>query len=702
MIGRGVVACIAMLVVHGIPAVHASQQVSTQVQPPFARGRLLDVPFVPQSEALCGGAAAAMLFRYWRPLPAYAEDFASLVDDSAEGIRLGELARAVRERGWRALPFASTAADVRSHLAEGRPVIALIEDRPGRYHYVVLVAWAGKTVVFHDPARGPFRTIDAEAFDRAWAITNRTALLILPSPVDPEGAHDLDVRIPAETADGTRKLEAAAMPDSVGQCARGIDRAVEIARGGDLEGADTLLGLLDGACPSSSAVPRELAGIRFLQRRWDEAIALAEKAVARDRSDAHAWQLLATSRFLRGDPDGALRAWNARNEPHIDLTRVDGLDRTHHEVVAELVNLPARSLLTARQLERAKRRVAELPSVQMSRVTYSPRANGLATVDVAVVERPFLPRTRANAIAAVVRAAAEREVRLDVASPGGSGELWTGKWRWSPGRPRVSIAAAMPKLWRWTGSWRLSGEWERESYRLPNERMSSERKRAAITYGDWQSGNLRWELTGGIENWTRHGRYVSVGAGFDRRFLEDTLALRVNGAMWPSIGQSRQFGSADISSAWRAGREDSFSLNVVSGVRMVSAGAPLDLWTAADTGHAGAALLRAHPLIEDGAIPGSRLGRTLAHTTLELQRHVADHPLMRIRWAAFVDTARQGRLLITRTHATHVDVGTGLRLTVPGAPGTLRVDVARGLRDGRIAVSAGWQPAWPDAPSARR
>ena len=171
------------------PRAAAADQLSNDVrEQAVVKGRLLDVPFVPQSEALCGGAAAAMVFRYWRDLPSYAEDFASLVDDSAEGIRLGDLARAVQERGWRALPFAATPSDMRLHVEQGRPVIALIEDRPGRYHYVVIVAWTADRVVFHDPARGPFRVIDEPAFDRAWAVTNRTALLIVPLSQTPSDA----------------------------------------------------------------------------------------------------------------------------------------------------------------------------------------------------------------------------------------------------------------------------------------------------------------------------------------------------------------------------------------------------------------------------------------------------------------------------------------------------------------------------------
>jgi hypothetical protein len=40
-------------------------------------------------------------------------------------------------------------------------------------------------------------------------------------------------------------------------------------------------------------------------------------------------------------------------------------------------------------------------------------------------------------------------------------------------------------------------------------------------------------------------------------------------------------------------------------------------------------------------------------------------------------------------------VGFGLRLRVAGEAKTLRIDVAHGLRDGRNAISAGWQLPWP-------
>ena len=104
--------------------------------------RLLDVPYVPQSEALCGGAAIAMVLRYWGEPSILAEEFSALVEPGQAGIRTDDLVRAVRARGWTALPVTGTRFYVRDQLAQGRPVVAILQGGKVSYHYVVLVAWA--------------------------------------------------------------------------------------------------------------------------------------------------------------------------------------------------------------------------------------------------------------------------------------------------------------------------------------------------------------------------------------------------------------------------------------------------------------------------------------------------------------------------------------------------------------------------------
>src|ERR1041384_1988808 len=64
---------------------------------------LLDVPFISQSELLCGGAAAALVMRYWGERGIDAESFQPLVDRKAGGIRTDALTADLRERRWNAV-----------------------------------------------------------------------------------------------------------------------------------------------------------------------------------------------------------------------------------------------------------------------------------------------------------------------------------------------------------------------------------------------------------------------------------------------------------------------------------------------------------------------------------------------------------------------------------------------------------------------
>jgi len=65
----------------------------------------LDVPYLPQTGDLCGGAAAAMVFRYWGDAHAAVAPFASLVDKSAHGIATSALVASVRASGWAVVEY---------------------------------------------------------------------------------------------------------------------------------------------------------------------------------------------------------------------------------------------------------------------------------------------------------------------------------------------------------------------------------------------------------------------------------------------------------------------------------------------------------------------------------------------------------------------------------------------------------------------
>src|SRR5688500_15340119 len=140
-----------------------------------------DVPFLPQTPDLCGGAAAAMVFRYWGDAHADVQQFAPLVDREAGGIEDRVLVEAVRARGWHAVPFTGSVDALGDHLEHRRPIIVLLHDRARRYHYVVVTAVRADGVTVHDPSWGPSRAIRMDEFERRWKAARFWSLLIAPA-----------------------------------------------------------------------------------------------------------------------------------------------------------------------------------------------------------------------------------------------------------------------------------------------------------------------------------------------------------------------------------------------------------------------------------------------------------------------------------------------------------------------------------------
>ena len=659
--------------------------------------RVIDVPYLSQTEALCGGAALAMVLRYWGERQVYAEDFAALVDWSAAGIRTDVLAAAARRRGWQAFLFTGTATLsgewIRHHVDRRRPVVALIEERPGTFHYVVVVGWTADTVIAHDPARAPFRVMARTEFAHAWARAGQWALLLLPT----EARLERELPSPPPSADPVRAVDT---------CGALVEESVLRARSGDVRAAEDGLRAAIVFCPTDASPWRELAGLRFLESRWAEASRSAERAVrlgATGPDDAHTWELLGTSRFLDENHDRALDAWNRIDRPHVDIVNVEGGDRTRRPIIDDLLNLAPRTLLTANLLRRTRHRLEELPAAAASSVSFRPIDGGLAEVDATIDERPTVPWGVVPVAAAAGRAWAVREVRIDIAGPTSRGELWSGSWRWADARPRIAFTLAVPAPGRLPGVATLEASWERQSYRAPlrtadaglNGLQRNDRRRAALGFSDWATGNLRWHAGGGLDRWGDDSHF-SADTALDLRLASDRLSFGVEAAGWIPLQSGRRFVRGSLSAAWRSAPDTPGpSWSASTGFIVASRAAPFDLWPGAGTGHARPTLLRAHPLLNHGVVEGAVFGRRLAHASAEYQHPLRTGIWGRLHLAGFADAARAWQHIEGRSAPLHVDVGTGLRIAAPGLGGTVRLDVARGLRDGRVVFSTGWRGSWP-------
>jgi len=629
---------------------------------------LLDVPFISQSEALCGGAAAAMVMRYWGARGLDAESFAHLVDRSAAGIRTTALIDDIRRRGWTAAALAGTHDAIARELSAGRPVLALIEDRPGTFHYIVIVGAAPRAIVYHDPARTAFRTMSGQEFERRWSAADRWMAVVAP----PAGE--------AETVE--RPAASAALGDA--PCDLLIAEGVRLAQGNDLDAAERRL--TEALSCGGPAPLRELAGLRLLQRRWSEVADLSSAALAEDPSDAHAWRLLATSRFIQDDRTGALDAWNRVGEPRVDLIRVDGLVRTRQRIVEKLLPVGRDDLLTSGRLLQARRRLRELPSAASAELTFVPVPSGLAELRAAIDERPLFPADRSTLATIGVNAAIRREAEVSTGALTGGGERIAIGWRFWPGRPRVSAALTAPAPWG--GLWSVDAFIERQPF-TDASIPTSRRRGAHATASEWIVPWARASVRGGVERWDGTGTFGVLGAGVRLLTNDERVEARVDVTGWNGPASFGVFESAAIVRS-RAGRRGHVFV-ARAGVGVASSRSPADLWFGGDTGRARPVLLRAHPLIADGQIRAAQIGRHLLYTSGEAQRWWPGKAGVRFGAAAFVDIASVDRRADAGAR-TDADVGIGARLAIPGIRGALRLDVAKGLRDGATAVSLVYDP----------
>ena len=607
----------------------------------------LTVPYLPQTDALCGGAAAAMVFRYWGDAHAGVDQFAPLVDRRAGGIADAVLVRAIAAKGWSATAFMGSVERLQEEMRQQHPVIVLVADGSTRYHYLVVTGIDADRVVVHDPAWGPSRKIPLPQFLQMWGPAHFWSLLILPRA----GATDERSR----TAAARSAAQPTAVPGSLG----------------------------------------ELAGIRFADRQWAQAAKLAGQAVVRDPADRYAWDVLGSSRFMQDDLVGALRAWNRIDKPRIDLVQLDGVRHTRYRTISSALGLAPNDLLTADAFRLANRRLDDLPDRTLSRLSYAPDVNGFATVRAAIVERSEPPHGAIDWAVVGLRTAVDRELRADFPGPSGQGGLWSASWRWWANRPQVAVVFAAPRVGRFGGVWRVDGSWDSQAYATsPLQSFTEVHTHGGLTVSNWATPNVRYSIAGGLDRWRVAPddlRAAFVGGTIEHRWLGERLSTSGQVTAWLPSSSHAAFSKIALSAAFNTSQTSSDWTYIADvGAEHASAAAPLGVWPGAGDGYIRKPLLRAHPLLADGVVQlgdNSVFGRTVSYANVEVQRWLRSLSLARIGIAGFAD-------LGTAEHATtlvQVDVGAGARVRIPRAAGTLRIDVARGVPDHAHALTIGWQ-----------
>jgi hypothetical protein len=484
---------------------------------------VLDVPYLNQRDGLSGGAAVAMVFRYWGNGDIVASDFRSLVDAREKGIPASALVTAVSTRGWRANLLSATSdsgrtiGDIAKEVALGRPPIVRLEVAPNLRHYVVVIAVTDRDVVLLDPAARPFETMTRQQFTKSWTAAGSWALVVLP-PNDPTSKprhRTIDVTVPA------------GLPAKA-ECATLISQAVADSKAGDEAASERNLLLATSRCPENADAWRELAGLRFVNSQWEEAQTLAEKAVKVAPEDQRSWRILAASLYLRGNALEALRAWNRAGEPRVDTVIISGANRTREAVIFERIGLASQDLLTPSAFRRAARRASDLPVATDAVVRFFPHDDQGASLEVDIHEGAAYPWNIAALGNMFGRGLFIHEVRIPFAGPTGNGERIDLEYGWKRNRPRAAVRLTMPAPGPLPGlivlEWARSRQTFEVTGRIRRGRRIEDNKGIRVGLEDWATGRIHWTVDGRY-NRIAQGPFVAFGAGLDTRLLDDHVAI---------------------------------------------------------------------------------------------------------------------------------------------------------------------------------
>lgn len=148
------------------------------------RRLLLDVPFFPQPEGLCGPSSLASVLHFWKKTTSVEEIKEAIYLPQLNGTLGIDLTRFARGEGFLAHSFTGSLAQLRERLAEGIPLIAFLNLGNRLFpagHFIVVTGIDEKReeVIAHSGSEAN-KPIPYQTFLAAWKKTDYWTLQVLP------------------------------------------------------------------------------------------------------------------------------------------------------------------------------------------------------------------------------------------------------------------------------------------------------------------------------------------------------------------------------------------------------------------------------------------------------------------------------------------------------------------------------------------
>jgi ABC-type bacteriocin/lantibiotic exporter with double-glycine peptidase domain len=140
------------------------------------------VPFVRQAEETCGPSSLAMVLRFLGGNQTTADLLQETRTEALRGALITDLANAAKRRGYAAEVVDLDLPGLKARIADGTPVILLIDRGIWVYsipHYLVAYGYTADGFIVHT-GKTSGAVIEAKTLDAQWAKMGRLALIVSP------------------------------------------------------------------------------------------------------------------------------------------------------------------------------------------------------------------------------------------------------------------------------------------------------------------------------------------------------------------------------------------------------------------------------------------------------------------------------------------------------------------------------------------
>ena len=482
-----------------------------------------------------------------------------------------------------------------------------------------------------------------------------------------------------------------------------VRQAVAEARAGREEDAARTLDRAVALAPARPEARVERGGLRFLQRRYDDAIRDLEIAVRARPEDAYARDLLASTLLLTARGEPAIEHWNRLGKPRLRQVDLVGLRHVPDALARREITVEDGALLHVDAFRRTRLRLEE--SGLFAAVLLRPAVHTAGTVDleVALLEQHgfgSIPELVGRGIVDVLR----EKVRVRYANLFGEGLTVGAEYTWEDTQPFLGANLALLRPLGFPGTVRLDGFRWRPLYDFDDEagpvrlrvRGAGINTRSVVASRSVLQAGLRVRdrTSAPAHPDARDGRFVAFELGLDHTFWSGRRHALKGSVRGVTAGGDVRFtrGLARLVHHLHVQQPDGLPLEHGSVAVQVIAGRGSDTTPIDEMFAPGAASemelpLRAHRQKNGGVLGVAPIARSLVLANVEWRQRLFRRKTFQLGYVLFYDGGAMGRTAQGGDETLH-DVGFGLRLGLRGKL-LLRGDWGHGLTDGKNALTAG-------------